>query len=453
MRSRIPSKLTVSSISIFGLGKLGAPIAAAIASRGYHVTGVDVDPRIVRAINEGRPPVFEPGLEGLLCAHGERLSASLDGTNAVLNSDATFIVVPTPSEADGAFSLRFLLEACCMVAAGLRVKNQFHSVVVTSTVMPGATGGEVRSCLETESGKTCGTDFGLCYSPEFVALGSVIHDFLYPDFVLIGESDQRSGDWLQDFYRTVCQNTPPVARTSLINAELAKISLNAFVTMKIGFANMLARMCERTPGADVDAVTSAIGLDSRIGPRYLKGAVGYGGPCFPRDNRALSNHAHSVGASAGLAEATDSSNRYAVDELASLVGEHLPPGGTVGILGLAYKPNTDVVEEAQGLLLAQTLVEKGTHVVAYDPAAMGNAQNHLKGLVELAGSMDTCVEAADVIVLVTPWDEFHSVDWLQFARTTAPRILIDCWRMISDDEIPCGIEHICLGMYHPSLGA
>ena len=175
--------------------------------------------------------------------------------------------------------------------------------------MPGSTGGTLLPALEEHSGKKCGTDFGLCYNPEFIALGSVIRDMLNPDMILIGESDARSGEILEELYQGVCESNPRIQRMNFVNAELTKLSVNTFVTTKISYANMLAQVCETLPGADVDVVTSAIGCDTRIGQKYLKGALGYGGPCFPRDNVAFSALARANGAPALLAEATDQLNR------------------------------------------------------------------------------------------------------------------------------------------------
>src|SRR5262249_32804959 len=207
---------------------------------------------------------------------------------------------------------------CEAIGRALRAKQRFHLVVLTSTVMPGTTGGPVRAALEEASGKRVGQDFGLCYGPEFIALGSVIRDFLNPDFVLIGESDLRSGAMLESLYKEVCENDPPVARMNLVNAEITKLSINSYVTTKISFANMLARICEKLPEADVDVVTAALGLDSRIGTKYLKGAVSYGGPCFPRDNRAFAALARQLDAPADLPEATDPFNRAQARVLAAL---------------------------------------------------------------------------------------------------------------------------------------
>lgn len=361
-----------NGVSVIGLGKLGAPMAAAIAARGVRVIGVDADAAKVEAIQQGRSPVFEPGMEDALAAGQDRLTATRSIEDAVGDSEITFIVVATPSEPDGGFSLRYVVPVCEAIGRALRSKSEFHLVCLTSTVLPGTTGGPIWQTLEQSSGKRAGRDFGLCYSPEFIALGSVIRDFLSPDFLLIGESDPRSGILLESLYHQVCQNAPAVARMNFVNAEMAKLAVNTYITTKISFANMLARICEQLPDANVDVVTKAIGLDSRIGGKYLKGAISYGGPCFPRDNLALTYLAHELGAPADIAEATHRFNSSQVSWLADLVQQKAAPGETIGILGLTYKPDTDVVEQAAGLLLAQELAGRAVPVVVFDPAGPRN---------------------------------------------------------------------------------
>jgi UDPglucose 6-dehydrogenase len=221
------------------------------------------------------------------------------------------------------------------------------------------------------------------------------------------------------------------------------------VTTKIAFANMLARICEHTAGADVDSVTSAIGLDSRIGRKYLKGAIGYGGPCFPRDNHALAAHARRVGAHAALAESTDASNHTEVTHLTNTVRRELAPAGTVAVLGLAYKPNTDVVEESPGLLLAHLLATTGVAVVTYDPAATNNARQVLGDQVGYASSAEACVRQADVVVVTTPWDEFRQLGRHCFADGHRPRVLIDCWRMFDRDQVGESVRYVPLGRGQP----
>src|SRR5262249_47768299 len=248
-----------------------------------------------------------------------------------------------------------------------------------STVMPGCTTGELVPMLEKTSGKKVPGEIGVCYSPEFIALGSVIRDFLHPDLLLIGESDPKAGQILTDFYLSVYEKKPSVARMAPVNAELTKLALNTYVTTKISYANMLAQLCERLEGGNVDDVTNALGMDSRIGGKYLKGSVAYGGPCFPRDNVALASLGRKLGLVTHLPEATDRINTAQVSRLRSLIDVHLPEGGTVGILGLSYKPGTNVIERAQGFELAQSLVNDGIPIIVYDPHAADAARPFLHG--------------------------------------------------------------------------
>src|SRR3954471_4081624 len=346
-------------ISVIGLGKLGAPLAAVLASKGFPVVGTDLNGAFVDAINAGRAPVDEPRLQELIDDNRERLHATADAAAAVAETDVTFVIVPTPSDEDGRFTNRYIVDAMEAVGAGIRRKSSYHLVVITSTVMPGSTGGEIRAALEAHSGRLVGATLGLCYNPEFIALGSVVRDMLSPDMILIGESDVRAGEILERIYQQSCDNKPVIRRMNFVNAELTKISVNTYVTTKISYANMLADICDRIPSADVDVVTQAVGSDSRIGGKYLRGAIGYGGPCFPRDNVAFAALARSLGAHAELAEATDSINQYQVERVTGAVLSRLPHGGTVGILGLSYKPDTSVVEQSQGVALAARLLADG----------------------------------------------------------------------------------------------
>jgi UDPglucose 6-dehydrogenase len=437
----------LSSVAVIGLGKLGAPMAVCFAARGFTVHAVDLNPQKVDAISRGVPPVHEPGLGELLAECREHITATKDIESAVIASDVTFVVVATPSEADGGFSLRYAVPSCESIGRALRTKSAYHVVVVTSTVMPGSMGSPIKSALERASGKRCGVDFGLCYNPEFIALGTVIRDFYYPDFLLIGESDARAGDVLSEIYKRTCKNSPAFARMNWINAEITKLSVNTYITTKISYANMLARLCEKLPEADVNVVTDALGLDSRIGAKYLKGAVSYGGPCFPRDNRAMAALAARVGASSGLAEATDIFNRAQIKSLAETVKSHRCESGVIGILGLTYKPDTDVVEESFGLLLAQELSSANLPVVVYDPS--GDAARALKNYknIRVASSAQECIAESRVVVLATPWQEFRDLRPALWARPgySEPRVVIDCWRALSHLDGVDGLHYVKLG--------
>jgi UDPglucose 6-dehydrogenase len=317
-------------------------------------------------------------------------------------------------------------------------------VVITSTVMPGSTGGEIRAALEAHSGRHVGEHLGLCYNPEFIALGSVVRDMLAPDMILIGESDAKAGDVLQRIYDKSCDNKPLMRRMNFVNAELTKIAVNTYVTTKISYANMLADVCDRIPGADVDVVSQAVGSDSRIGTKYLRGAIGYGGPCFPRDNVAFSALARSLGARAELAEATDTLNQYQVERVIGAVQARYSGSGAIGVLGLAYKPDTSVVERSQGVDLVQRLVAEGHDVVAYDPKALGTAQTSISGAFRAAATAEACVREASLVVIMTPWPEFRAIPAEAFARS--PRLtVIDCWRLLQQEELGASADIVYLG--------
>jgi len=429
---------------VIGLGKLGSPLAACLAAKGLTVVGVDNDPRKVEAVNHAQPPVQEPGLGELLAQTGGRLTAISDVEAAVRQTDISFIVVSTPSDPAGGFSLRYVEPVCQAIARALAARSDYHVVCLTSTVMPGTTGGTVRGMLEQASGKRVGVDFGLCYSPEFIALGSVIRDFLNPDMLLIGESDPRAGDFLQSLYAQVCENKPAIARMSFVNAEITKLAVNTYVTTKISYANMLARICEQLPGANVDVITSALGLDTRIGPKYLKGALSYGGPCFPRDNLALAQLAQQLHVPPDLAQTVDRFNRAQVSWLADVVQR---TKGTVGILGLTYKAGTDVVEEAAGFLLAKELLARGATVLAFDPAFGRHSRGPALEKLCFALSALECIQKSDVVILATAWPEFSAITAKQWARNSnQTRTVIDCWRAVKFLREEPGVRYLALGL-------
>jgi UDPglucose 6-dehydrogenase len=432
--------------SVIGLGKLGCSMAAAIASRGQHVIGYDVDAGVVNRLAGGEAPVQETGLQELITASRPRLSATHLLADAVHGSDLSFVVVPTPSDDNGAFSLEAATAAFAGIGAALRHKTGRHTVVLTSTVLPGSVRNVLIPQLEQTSGRRVGEGLGVCYSPAFIALGSVIRDFLHPDMVLLGESDAMAGDQLERAYQAILGDAAPIRRMTLENAELAKIAVNTFVTTKISFANMLADLCERLPGGDVDVVTDALGFDRRIGRRYLTGALGYGGPCFPRDNKALAFLAQSLGTTAPIAEATDAVNRALPPRLVDRIIDMAPAGATVAVLGLAYKPATAVIEESQGVQIALELAAAGLRVLGHDPLAGAAVRTEHAGIIEVRDDVDSCVDDADVIVLTSPDPAYAALTRERLERPGRPRGIFDAWRMLTqlagDGD---GILYRCVG--------
>jgi UDPglucose 6-dehydrogenase len=400
----------IQKISVCGLGKLGACIAATFAERGFEVLGVDIDPEKVRKVNEGLPPVEEPLLAETIAAGRTRLRATLDHREAVA-TDATFFIPPSPSLPDGSFSTEYLLRAMQPIAAAVHQQGKTgHLFICSSTTTPGAMDQVLIPMLEREIGGVSGRDFGVCYNPEFIALGNVVKGLLEPDMVLIGESDPESGDALEQAYKKYNRNTPRIARMSIISAELTKISVNSYITMKISFTNQLRMIAERFPKADIHTILEAIGSDSRIGQKYFRAGLSYGGPCFPRDNRLLAYTARQKGLEAPLAEASDRVNQLTNLDLFQQVQSMVSPKDTVAVLGLSYKPDTYITEESAGLALAQQLKRHGYRVVVHDFGAKpDNAPSihefeHVEDPAALQGRDDV-----KLAVICCPWPQYRTV--------------------------------------------
>jgi UDPglucose 6-dehydrogenase len=401
---------SIESISVCGLGKLGGCIAATYAARGFPVVGVDVDSEKIRRVNAGVPPVDEPLLAETMAEGKGRLRATDDPREAV-KTDASFFIPPSPSLPDGSFSNEFLLKAMQPIARAIHEAGKTgHIFVCSSTTTPGAVDGVLIPMLEKETGWKCGAEFHFCYNPEFIALGNVINGLLEPDFVLIGESDPAAGAALEELYRKYTRNKCRIARMSIISAELTKISVNSYITMKISFTNQLRMIAEQFPKADINAILDAIGTDTRIGHKYLRAGLSYGGPCFPRDNRLLAFAAREVGVEAPLAEASDRTNELTKSNLLEKVTNLVRPGGTVLVLGLSYKPDTYITEESAGLHLAQHLKRSGYRVLVHDYAAKPSnspALHEFEVIDDLAKvSRQDDIQLA---VICCPWPHYSSV--------------------------------------------
>ena len=412
------------NLSVIGLGKLGLCTALCFANAGFKVWGVDLNINLIEKIKKGIPPFYEPELEDFL-KKAKNFFVSSDHKEAVKNSDVVFIIVPTPSKQDGSFSNDFILKVFDEIGPTLKSLNRFVVIDVVSTVIPGAGESELIPYLEKVSEKKVGKNLGYVYNPEFIAIGSVIRDFLNPDIVLIGESDKRSGDIIESIYKKVCRNNPYIARTSIINAEIAKLSINCFCTMKISFANYLSQLLDEIPGASAKEVTSIIGKDSRIGTKYISPGLGFGGPCFPRDNQAFIRFAKKYNKEAKLQEAVIEINRTQLNMAIEKISKEIKrknPDVIVALLGLAYKPYTYLTEESQQLEIAKNLAKnKNIKLLkVYDPLVKENY-----GWIN-CNSLEECVKDADIIAVLTPYPEFVNVEkWKNFIKPNAK--IINFW--------------------------
>lgn len=405
-------------------------MAAVYADKGHHVIGYDINTKNVDAINGGKAPVIETDLQTYISKNADRLHASTNIRDVILNTSISFLIVPTPSEPDGSFSTRFVIDACKQIGDVLKEKKDYHLIVLSSTLLPGDCDGNIIPVLEEFSGKKCGEDFGFCYSPLFIAIGSVIHNLLFPDFFLIGQQDTRSGDILEMFYHTISENQTPVKRMSIPSAELTKISVNSFITMKITFANVLGEIAEHIPGINVDDVTQAIGADHRIGKAYLTSGLGFGGPCFPRDNRAFGTMANRRGVEVPFAEKTDKYNQtiaeHTADKIISITSS---PEDIIAIIGLSYKPQTAFCEESQGITIANELSKKNFRLHAYNEDGNEDAHSRLGENVLFFDDLAQCTQDAKIILLTLP---VKDLDLYSSVLKDRPLItVVDPWRQLS----------------------
>jgi len=441
-------------ISVIGLGKLGSPMAACFASGGYDTIGVDIQEKVVQLVNEGKAPVRETGLDELFENNKGRLSATTDFNKAINETEVSFIIVPTPSDKNGKFSVKYVLQACQKIGKALSRKHDFHTIVITSTVMPGNTGGIIKETLEKHSGMVCGKHFGLCYNPDFIALGSVIYNFLNPDLILIGQSDKKAGGILDKIHMAICHNIPSIINTNFINAELAKIILNNYLTVKITFANMMAEICEEVPEGNSDVLTRVLGKDTRIGEKFLKGGLGFSGTCLPRDCRSLTYFLKTIGIEDTYPSTMTMLNNYQIKRIVERIEKIIEgvKGKKIAVLGLSYKPNTEVIEESHAIEIIKHLVAKGAIVSVYDPMAMEGVQEILGNRVKYAENASVCIANTEFCIIATAWEEFKKLTPSAFKYFMKKPVIFDCWRLYDNVEFKehpsiNSIDYHAIGVY------
>jgi len=423
------------AISVFGLGKLGATMLSCYAHKKWHVIGVDINEENVRKINENCSPIEEAYVQQYLHENKEYIEATTDVAYAINNTDISFIIVPTPSEEDGSFSISCVKKVIEDIGAVLKFKSTYHLVVVTSTVLPGDM-GYLQGVLEDVSDKKCSPEtFGLCYNPEFIALGRIVHDSLNPDIVLIGQSDERAGLALEIFQRAFVENIPEYHRMSFCNAELTKVGINSYLTMKINFANNIGEICEKMINGDAGKVLNAIGSDSRIGNKYFKAGLPAMGPCLPRDCRALINSAWHYEVDFPLASASEYYNEYQKNRIIQNILDIMGAKDndiTIAILGLSYKENTPVIEESLAINIAETYARKNNKIKIYDPMALDNAMYALRRYSQVirSDSVQDCLEGSQLCIIATPWSEFKHLYPKDFIDSMECPVVYDMWGIL-----------------------
>jgi len=441
-------KMIKNKISVVGLGKLGLPLVACFASRGFKVIGIDINKEVVDAVNKGKSPIVEPKLAEFILKFKKNIITTQNHDEAIKKTDITYIIVATPSDMKGNFSNAYVESAVKSLAKSFgKNKKKYHLFVISSTVMPGSTEKRFIPLIEKYSGRKLNTDFGLCYVPDFVALGNVIDNFLNPDLVVIGQSDKFAGDQLIPIYKKLCKNKPYIARMSIISGEIAKIALNNYITLKMSFANFLANLCEKIPGADVDAITRAIGSDKRISPYYIKGGLSFGGTCFPRDTKAFQIFLRKYNYRPELIRAVEKINKFQDKHLSDIVFKNLSliRDKKVSILGLSFKPNTAVITESPAIKLIHSLLERNVKIAVYDPLAMNNTKNIFGNKIQYTKSIRDCFSRSSCWVITTPDKKFKKINDSFVAKS--PTVIIDCWRILNPQKFSKKIKYIKWGYY------
>jgi len=430
-----------TGVAVLGLGKVGLTLAVCLAKSGQQVIGVDVRDDAVAAINDRSVRTSEPGvMDGLSALPRGQLTATTDVAAAIRACKASFVIVPTPSNTLGGFSNRFVLKACREIGESLRGVAHAHTVAMVSTVLPGSSDTRLIPLLEETSGRKIGQGLGYCYNPSFIALGEIVRGFEHPDYLLVGESDPAAGDVIIDIHNRMIANNAPLSRMSPVEAEITKIASNTHETMRVSFANMLLSICGEVPGANVDRVTNA--LTHRMGRRFFKGAVPYGGPCWPRDNQALSVFMDMIGAPSQMPRTVDTFNAEHGRYVLRKILEVAPAGSSVGVVGLAYKPGTFVIERSYSIDLVNWLVAEGRKVVAWDPQAMEESRKAVDRSVVFCADAESCLAQSDVVVVTLPLPALASIDWRKARHAT----VVDCWRTLAPAAQQMAGRYVPLGV-------
>jgi UDPglucose 6-dehydrogenase len=433
------------NICVIGSGYVGLVTGACFAEFGVQVTCADNDANKIAALERGEIPIYEPGLDDVVERNVRegRLSFTTDTAEAVRGSLVVFVAVPTPPRPDGSTDLRFVEAVAREVGRSL----DGYKVIVTKSTVPVGTAVKIRGWIEDELTDGSNTHFSVASNPEFLREGAAISDFMRPDRVVIGADDDQARAILKDLYRPLYLNETPVVLTNVATSELTKYAANAFLATKISFINEFANLCERT-GADVQAIARGIGLDRRIGSKFLHAGPGFGGSCLPKDTRSIAHFAREAGEALDVVEAAIRANERQRQRMVEKIVEALggeADGKVVGILGLSFKPETDDMRDAPPIDIIQGLRERGAKVRAFDPQAMEQAVKLIPGL-EVGENAYAVCEGADALVIVTEWNQFRMLDLARVKSLLRSPVIVDLRNVYDPEPMrQAGFTYFCVG--------
>ncbi len=428
-------------VTVIGTGYVGLVTGTCLAHFGLDVTCADIDEEKIKKLNAGQCPIYEPGLQELLnkgMAAG-RLHFSGDVEATIPGAEVIFLAVGTPPAPDGSADMTYVFDAVRTISKC----HKDYQVVVTKSTVPVGTGAKIEAILAKDHSKDT---FAVASNPEFLREGCAVGDFLTPDRIVLGCDDPKGLDILLKLYKPMREKDAPIVVTNRATAELIKYASNGFLAVKITFINEVSRLCE-TVGADVMMVAKGMGMDSRIGPRFLQPGPGYGGSCFPKDTRALLDVARTNGVTLKVVEAAVEANEDQVLRAVAKIEEAAGAlkGLSVAMLGLAFKGDTDDVRESPALKIAKRLIETGVTVRAHDPAAAGNA---LKEVHQIRTFPDPyqAAKGADALVVATEWNEFKNLDWDKIRNLLAKPVVVDLRNLYDPAQLrEAGFTYTSLG--------
>lgn len=432
------------NVVMIGAGYVGLVSGACFAEFGANVTCLDVDEGKIAALREGSIPIYEPGLEDLVHRNMQagRLRFSTAFEHAVGDADLVFIAVGTPTRrGDGHADLKYVYAAATQVAVHL----QGYTLIVDKSTVPVGTAREVKRVIREANPQA---DFDVASNPEFLREGSAINDFMRPDRVVLGVENARAEALLRELYRPLYRIEAPILVTDLESAELTKYAANAFLATKISFINEVSQLCEKV-GADVHAVARGMGLDGRIGKKFLHPGPGYGGSCFPKDTLAMIRMAHDAGTACSIVEAVVAVNSAQKARMVVKIAEALGgnvAGKKIAVLGLTFKPETDDMRDAPALTILPALLEQGAHVTAHDPVGMDEARKELPAAIEYADTIDDAVADADGIVLMTEWNQYRGLDLERLKSLMRGNVFVDLRNVYERPTMQAlGFAYSCVG--------